>query len=326
MVTVSQPEFNGREGIDAGLIDERFNIAESYQTDVDRQLRVFGQEDLPDWQRGSTEVMTTLLTAANEGFSAGRTLGLVAQTQAFKDHHPFFDQVRGVHTPGATLQESLSYYQSARDQMRESIRAYRGVEADVSDLTIGEIMSKGWSPEEAEDVLIGEAVLRSMPGVADQINQILGFQGHEVQVTNDNLIDLILDGETSRTPFDMQALINDSIRAQAFQHQGVTLSPLLASSLGPDQEFETLDPNSFGQIAQETAQNIFRFGLELQAEREGLSRDDLIRAMVDGDQAAGVSEKLAKFARRRSIESRGLASTGFQDETGRLRLPSFGNL
>jgi len=73
-------------------------------------------------------------------------------------------------------------------------------------------------------------------------------------------------------------------------------------------------------VAHETATNIFRFGHELQAEREGLNRDDLIRAMVNGDQSAFVSEKLAKFARRRSIEAQGLGSIGFQDDRGRLRL------
>ena len=325
-ITVGFAEFNNREGIDVGLIDERFNIDESYQTDVDRQLRVFGKEDLPDWQRGSKEVMTTLLQAANEGFSPGRTLGLVAETDAFKSQHPFFSAVRGIHTPGASLAESLAYYQDARDQMRESTRALRGIEADVTDETIGQIMSEGWDPEEYEDALTGEAVMRQMTGMTDQINNLLKFQGSDLEITDDNLLDLILDGETDRTPFGVQELINDAIRAQAFSGQGVELSPALASALGSGEAFETLDPNQVGQIAQETATNIFRFGQELHAEREGLTRDDLIRAMVDGDMSAQVSAKLSKFARRRQIEAQGLTASSQQTAQGRLRILSASGL
>ncbi len=325
-VTISESEFNAREGIDVGLIDERFNIEESYQQDVDRQLRVFGKEDLPDWQRNDKEVMTTLLQSANEGFSAGRTLGLVAETDAFKTHHPFFSQVRGVHTPGASLTESLDWYQTARDQVRESSRAYRGIEADVSDNTIGQILADGWDPEEVEDVFIGEAVVRQMPGTAEQINNLLKFQGSDLVIDDNNLLDLILDGETDRTPFATQELINDAIRAQAFSGQGVILSPALAEALGTGESFETLDANKVGQIAQETAQNIFRNRLELDAEREGLSRDDLIKAMVDGDESGAVAEKLMKFNRRRNVEQSGFATSAQQTEKGRLRILSTSGL
>jgi len=319
-LTVGEAEFGGREGIDVGLIGERFGFNESYTATITRDLRVFGKEDLPAWQRNSPEVMVQLMIAANEGFSPGRTLGMIVELPAFKTQHPNFAAVRGIHTPGASLEEAFDFYIEARDEVRDSIRQYRGIEADVTDLTISEIMAAGWDPEEVEDILIGEAVLRQMPGMADQINAILEFQGETLRVTNDNLIDLILEGDTDRTPFEAQELINDAIRAQSFAQQGVELSAEFAASLGTGEAFETLDPNEFGKIAQSAAENIFRFGLELQAEREGLSRDDLIRAMVQGDQAAGVTEKLQKFARRRQIEASGFGVSAQQTGEGRLRL------
>ncbi len=325
-ITVSEQDFNAREGIDAGLVDERFGLNESYTQTVTRDLRVFGKEDLPAWQRNDPEVMTTLMLAAREGFSPGRTLGLVAETDAFKGQHPNFSQVRGIHTPGASITEAFNFYVESRNQIRDSVRAFRGTEADVTDITISEIMAEGWDPEEVEDILIGEAVLRQMEGVSEQINNILSFQGSDLQITDDNLLDLILDGETERTPFAVQELINDAIRAQSFQAQGINISPALAEALGTGEAFETLDPNQFGQIAQEVATNIFRFGIELQAEREGLTRDDLIRAAVDGTASAQVNATLAKFARRRQIEAQGFTVSSQQTGQGRLRLLSTSGL
>jgi len=324
-VTTSPAEFNAREGVDAGLIDERFGITESYQATIDRELRVFGQEDVPAWQRNSTEVMTILSQAAAEGFSAGRTFRLVSQTQAFQTQHPNFNQVAAVHTPGAADLDAFQFYVEARDQIRESLRTYRG-EQSATDTTISEIMAAGWDPEEAEDVLQAEAVVRAMPGAADRLNEILEHQGRDLQVTEDNLLDLILDGETERTPFQVQELINDAIRSQSFANQGIELSPTLAAALGTGEAFETLDPNTARESAIEVATNIFRFGAELEAEREGLGRDDLIRAMVDGDMDAAVQERLLKFQRRRSIEGQGQATSAFVNQRGGLQIGSLQNL
>ena len=324
-LTMSENAFAGREGMDVGLIDERFGIDESYTATITRDLRVFAKEDLPAWQRNSPEVMTILMNAANEGFSEGCTLGLVAETDAFNVQFPQFAQVRGIHTPGASLTEAFDFYVEARDQIRDSIRAFRGIEADVSDVAIGGIMALGWDPPEIEEVLRGEAVFRQMPGATDQINNILKFQGSDQTITDENFLDFILEGETDRTPMDLQEMINDAIRAQSFAAQGIDLSPALAEALGTGEAFETIDANAFGQIAQETAENIFRFRLELDAEREGITRDDLIRAAVNGTASAKVNQTLAKFARRRNIEKTGFATSAQQTGQGRLRiLPTSG--
>lgn len=326
-VTLTETEFANRDGLDVGLVDERLGITESYQATTDRQLRMFGQEDLPAWQRNDPQTMLTLMTAANEGWSEGRTLNAVVKLEAFQVAHPKFNEVTGRHLPGgATTAEKLAWYTEARDQLRNSVRTYRGAEADVSNETIADILARGWDPEEAEDLLIGEAVVRQMTGTADQLNAILAFQGYDIQVTEDNLLDLILEGETDRTPFAMQELINDAIRAQAFQTQGVNLSPELASALGTGESFETMDPDQARQLAQQVATNVFRYGLELQAEREGLTRDDLITAMVNGTNETAVLEKLAKFSRRRQISAQGLGTPAYVGQEGRLIAPSFSGL
>ena len=326
-VTLTETEFGNRDGLDVGLVDERFGITESYQATTDRQLRMFGQEDLPAWQRNDPQTMLTLMTAANEGWSEGRALNAVVKLAAFQTAHPKFNEVAGRHLPGgASTAEKLTWYSEARDQMRNSVRTYRGAEADVSDETIADILARGWDPEEAEDLLIGEATVRQMTGAADQINAILAFQGSTVTVTEDNLLDLILEGETERTPFAMQELINDAIRAQAFQTQGVNLSPELAAALGTGESFETLDPDQARTLASQVATNVFRYGLELQAEREGLSRDELITAMTNGTNETAVMEKLAKFSRRRQISAQGLGTPAYVGAGGRLIAPSFTGL
>ena len=319
-ISLSDTQFAARTGLDIGLIDERFGITETVQETMDRQLRIFGQEGLPQWQLDSPEVMLILMTGANEDWSEDRTLEAVSHTGAFRDQFPLFDTIRNLHTPGAGIAEAFDFYVNARDQIRQSITTYRGVGGAIDNLTIAGILGKGFDAEEAEDILIGEAMLRNMPFATDQINALLEFSGSRQRVSDDNLLDLILRGETERTPFELQELINDAIRAAAFQQQGIDLSPALAWELGTGESFENLNPTTLAEVAHETATNIFRFGHELQAEREGLNRDDLIRAMVNGDQSAFVSEKLAKFARRRSIEAQGLGSIGFQDDRGRLRL------
>ena len=71
---------------------------------------------------------------------------------------------------------------------------------------------------------------------------------------------------------------------------------------------------------------MFRYGLELQAEREGLSRDELITAMTNGSNETGVMEKLAKFSRRRQISAQGLGTPAYVGAGGRLIAPSFTGL
>lgn len=319
VITVTEQQFNNREGLDVGLVDERFGITESVQGTFDRQLRTFAKEDIPGWQRRSKEVMTILLTGANEGWSAGRIYNEVSRTDAFTRQFPGFEEVRK-NLGNTTIQETLTWYTAARDQVKQSLNDWRG-ESTVSNQKIGQLLAKGWDPDELDRVLKAEARLRAMPGAADQINALLEFQGRTERVNNNNLIRYILGETDESTPPELLEVVNDALRSQAFANQGIDLSPALAAALGTGESFDTLDIGTLTQVATETAQNIFRFGLELEAEREGLTRDQLIVAAVNGDNAAGVFEKLAKFARRRQIEAGGMtASSSYQDNAGQLRL------
>ena len=324
MLTVKWSEFVNREGLDVGLIDERFGIRETPQQTVRRQLEVFGQEDLPAWQTASKEVMTILLQASLEGWSPGRTFGLVSQTQAFAQEFPHFSEVQGL-LGGTTGQAAFDYYIKSRDQIRDSIQAWRGPASAATNEYIGQLMSTGWDSTEVESVLKGEAALRQLPGAVDELNSLLQFHQINKTVGPETVLDLILGG--TQTPSELREVINDALRSQAFTNQGVELSPSLAAALGRGESFDILSPESLTQIASETATNIFRFGLEIQAEREGITRDDIITAMVNGDNSAGVMEKLNKFARRRSIEAGGSsAGTSYQDQAGQLRILSLNSL
>jgi len=295
-------------------------VKEDPQGTVDRQLRTFGLEDLPAWQKGSKKVMTILLTAANEGWSVGRTFTEISGTNAFQKQFPHFSEVQSL-LGGVSGLDAFRWYTEARDQIRTSIRAWRGTDTTTDGEMIGALMAKGWDPAEVDRVLQGEARLREIPGAVDQINQLLAYQGNSLQITQANMLDFILGDVSGDTPKDVLETINDALRSAAFQGQGIELSPALASALGPGESYQILNPDQLNQIASETATNIFRFGLELQAQREGLTRDELITAMVNGTNAAGVSEKLAKFARRRQVESGGIAAgTAYQDQQGQVRL------
>lgn len=326
-ITLTQAEFNNRAGLDVGLIDERFGVDETLQESIDRELRIFGKEDLPPWLASSPEAMTIVLQGSIEGWSEGRVLQELSGTAAFRQAFPEFDAFRSQY-PNQTITQALTNYTAAREQIRESLRTWRGPDADLSDQFIGGVLAQGWDPDQVENLLIGEATIRSLgAGAVDAINQILEYQGVDAIVTPENLLDFVLPGETQRTPFQLQELINDAIRSQAFATQGIMLSAELASALGPDTEFSTLDPNVAGQIAQETARQIFMNSQELAAEREGLTREDLIRALVDGDQSAAVTEKLAKFARRRQFEAGGFTGgQAFLGERQQLRIAGFTGL
>ena len=325
---ITQAQFNNRQGLDVGSIDERLGVAETPQATIDRDLRIFGKEDLPGWMRNSPEAMTVALQGSLEGWSEGRTYGELAKTTAFTTAFPNFAAFRDLQ-PGQTVLDALGSYVKSRDQIRDSMRVWRGPQADISDTTIGRLLASGWDPDQAEQVLIGEAKIRALgPGALDRINEIVAFHNPGAPaLTMANLLDYVMPGETAQTPMAVQTLINDALRAQMLRTEGVLLSPELAARLGSDDETSTLDTEGFRQVAADVAGNILRFGQELSAQREGISKDDLVVALTGGDGLAEVTTKLAKFARRRQVEAQGFESRqAFVGQGGNLQLAGFGSL
>ena len=80
-------------------------------------------------------------------------------------------------------------------------------------------------------------------------------------------------------------------------------------------------PASLSAKANAVARNVLRFGLELDAGKFGLSREDVLSAAFDDERSAAVDELLEKFGRERAAAAQGTGGgQSFVDGEGRLRV------
>ena len=312
--TMGQRAFDNRDGLNMGFADEIYGATESLGSIIERGVREAGWEDIPGWMRNDPATLAVLFQGVNEGWSEGRILNTMRQTEGFKQRFPWIDTIEE-QIGGGNLQDVIDVGVQAEQDIRQAIRRYRGPDADTSNEYIAQVIEQGWTPGEAAEVLEGEFRLRTQPEALNNLNEILAFKGIE-PVGEDVFLELV----TGRAAPDVVETVNDALRSAALEAEGIDLAPSLADALGDGQSLDLLDSATLAPGAQEAARNIFRVGLEVDAEKFGIDRRSIISAAFGEGPTQEVNARLAQFARERQAAAAGLGGfSTFQDQRGRLR-------
>ena len=303
-----------------GLVDEILGSRESLQSRVERDIHALGVESLPEWIRNSQKAVTLMAVGAKEGWSANETWAQLAKTSAFKQRFgKSFGSIAeqmGVDDPLTVVNEILQQEAS----IRASIREYRGPGAEDSTGYLQRLLGRGWSAGEVDSLLSAEKRLREAPGALRNLNQILRFQGGR-ELRAADLTRLM----TGNAPAEVSELVSDALRRAALSAEGIKISARFASALGSGEGSDL--GTDFAAGAQSAARAILDFGLELDAGKYGLKRNDIIRAAFGEGATEDVKAALEKFSRERSQAAQGLGGRGgYVGAEGELRVQGLGGL
>lgn len=334
---VSQAQFDSRQKVLAGSIDEQSGATESVGSQIERQMRSFGLESLPDWARADPQATLILSQGALEGWSAGRTLRTLSQqSRGFKERFPYWDAV--MKRSGGDEIAAQARASQLEQGFRSIIRRTRGPNADVSPQVLEQYIRSGWEPNQALPVLEFEQSLRRNPEALQNFNEILvaqglapvdekGFAAFSIAGPRDDLADVL--GQPPAQVFDA---INDALFLTELEEAG--FGGLDVDFVRQLKDFTggVVDEDDVAGFAQEAALQALRFRRELEQGRFDITTEELIAAAAGepsptGRSAAEVGSVLARFIRERQAAAGGFEGAGgFLDERGRLRIPGFESL
>lgn len=321
-LTLTQTQVDDRGGLSWGSIDEQLGNKESLQAQVDRGIREAGMEDIPEWQRASTDVMTIIMSAAREGWSAGRTMKEIAGTEAFATRYPGFEAWRKIMGDQGTLSDAISSYVVQEDRFKTMLRRFRGPNTDISAEYVGQLIATGWTDQEVGEVLDFEQRMVGNPDALVNLNEILSYHGMDT-------VDAVGLLELSRGQGSPEVLevLNDALRATELERQGIEVSAETASALGQGSSMGLSSQADLTAQAQAVAMDIFANKRELDLGKFGLTESDILMAAFNGEASASVASRLGQLARERAAAAEGFEGlASFQSEGGRLQTVGIGNL
>lgn len=320
--TMTQREFDNGGYLNYGLIDEQLGTTETIQSQMERGMREFGLEDIPQWMRDDREAMFIAMSGAREGWSSGRIALELSRTAGFRSRYSAYDAIARS-TGSDSVLENVAEYERVEGEIRTALRAYRGPDTDTSFDYIGRLMRTGWSSSEVATTLEADRRLRNDPSALDALNNLLIFHGGEA-LGHDQVLDL-MRGAAAPETFGM---VNDALRQAALSAEGIQVSEAFAASLGSDEEMGLLSEESVTSAAQNAARNILRFRLELAAGKFGITHEDIIGvAFGEGEASGEIVSRLEQFAREQAAAAQGFGGIeAYTDAQGRLRLPSLSGL
>ena len=295
-------------------------------------MRSLGLESPPTWLVSDQIALIKFITGVNEGWSAERINVVLSGTDAFKARFIGIDVV--MDQLGTTsLVTGIAEFTSREAQIRAAVLASRGPGADVSQQYITSLIASGWQPAEIEELLNLEKRVRNNPEAMDNINEILTFQGFDL-LNPDDFVQFLQDQDAlsldpSFTPSDIFESINDALRFQALITEGIEIDLGFATALGTGVSEGIASPDQFSRQAQLAAGFIAANQAELNFEKLGLTREDIIAASFGeapegGRPVSEVNQILEQFARERSRAARGFSGgQSFIDASGRLRTQGF---
>jgi len=175
--------------------------------------------------------------------------------------------------------------------------------------------------------------VKENPAALDNINQILNFQGID-SLNPDDFVSFLQDQDAlsldpSHTPSDIFEGVNDALRFQALLTEGIEVDLGFASALGTGTSEAIASEGQFSRQAQLAAGFIASNQAELNFEKLGLTREDIIAASFNeapegGRPVSEVNSILEQFARERSKAAQGFSGgQSFIDASGRLRVQGF---
>ncbi len=333
--TMTQQQYDASDILDVGSVDEILGSTESRQAQAERDMRAAGLEAPPPWMLNDRQAMLTFITGVNEGWSTDRTWKSLSTLSSFTQRFPGLDTVM-TQVGTVSLTAGIGEFLARENQIRTALTASRGPATDISQQYVTSLIASGWQAAEIEELLQVESRVRGNPGAIDNINEILEFQKLP-PITADDFVEFLrgqdaLTLDPSHTPSAVFEGINDALRFQALLTEGIEITPELATELGTGVSTEIEKVEAFSGQAQLAAGYIARNAKELNFEKLGLTRADIVSASFgespeDGKTVAEVNSILEKFARERSKAAEGFSgSQSFTDQSGRLRIQGFADL
>ena len=218
--------------------------------------------------------------------------------------------------------------------IRSALLSNRGPDTDVSQETVSSLIGSGWQAAEVEELLVLERQVRENPEALQNINDILAYQGLGIEFTPDDFVDFLREQNQATVdpayqPTEIFEAVNDALRFQALLTEGIEVDFDFATELGEGTSTAIADPTAFSQQAQLAAGYIARNQRELDLDKMGLTRDDIVAAMFNDADAAGrpiseITGILEQFARERSKAAQGYTRVqSFIDQRGRPIIQGF---
>ncbi len=330
VTTQTQTQFDNSEALTVGSVDEILGATGSLQAQFERDMRAAGLENPPAWMQADKKAMATFITAANERWSAERTWGTMSTLDSFKDRFAGLDLV--MQQLGSTsFIDGITEYTGREAEIRSFLIGTRGPGTDTSPDYVKNLVGSGWQPAEVGELLSLEKRVKANPGALDNINQILDFQGQQT-LAPDDFVSFLRDQDlvaTGGVPSDMFEGINDALRFQALLTEGLEVDLDFATALGTGTSDAIASEESFSRQAQLAAGFIAANSAELDFDKLGLSREDIISATFGeanegGKTVSEVNSILEQFSRERSKAAQGFAgSQSFIGSDGRLQTQGF---
>lgn len=291
-----------------GTVDE-LPADESLVSQLNREIALAGLEDVAQWMRNDPQAMVAFSSSVREGWSPGRTWQSLSTTQGFRDRYAGFQTLQGQH-PNLSIQQLVAEHSRVENDLRASLRRFRGPNTDLSNEYVGSLVASGWDPSEASQLLSGERILRDSPEAFTQFQELVPG------ATEDDFLDLVQNPEN--LPTEIFEAVNQAVAAAELQAAGVDVTRVLAEELDVPED-QVLAEGAFTQQAIDIAQELrlaLPAGME---ERFGFNADDFTRALFNREEA-GVT-LLEQLGRERREAAGGLGGAVSNiDQRGNLRV------
>jgi hypothetical protein len=312
-----QGGFDGAGYVNAGMVDEVVGADQSFQAMIEVSLRAAGLEDLPAWIKDDPRAMQLVAEATVDDWSSGRLWVALSDTDGFKTRFSAMDRYLQA---GMTVEQAVNEYVSDEQAIRSVVRRYLPPGTEVTTDYLGQVLARGWTPNQANMVLGAVETLKRRPEALAQANMILLASGLE-PIDETGLLNVITGG----APDAVVEAFNTAAAGQALVAAGVgdLDTNLLLAVVNDTSTLRTAE--DYKRLAQDLAVGLIRNQRELNVEQMGLTRDDLIAAAFGESNPGGKTlgetiNLMARLERERQVAAQGDPGiTGFVDDRDRLR-------
>ena len=318
-IMMSQEQFNNSGWFEVGLIDEQVGNTLSIPNQIQQAVREARFEDIPGWIRTDAEAMRVVTIGALEGWSSGRILRMLQDTDAFKQRFSAYQAVKsgwGLES----VEDVIGVYLQQEEQIIASLKHWRGFSGtDLSAEYVAHIMKTGWSAGEVDEVLRAENLFASNPQILENLNAVLRANGLRA-LSGPDLVDVI----RGNAPGQVYEALNDTMRLQAMREAGLEVSPEFAATFGEGIAEQVASAEQRGQYslaARQAALDLIQNWREVDLGKLGVNREEIIQAAFGEGFVAETEARLLKFQRERQAAAEGWgAYPAYQTGEGQLAL------
>lgn len=325
--TFNQAQFDRRDFVEVGSVDQIVGSTESLGSQIQREVRNLGFEDLPAWLNNSPEAKALIAQATAQEWSTGRLWTELAKTSAFTAR--FGRVIEKYSQGGIPIGTAVEQIVADETAMRDRLRQFQRPNDTFTNAQIHSLMLRGWTADSAGQVLGQMQILESNPEALAQANRVMAAAGLPALSPVD-----FLNGINGFGPPRVVKALNAAAAGVALREAGLKVTDETIDTILDvvDTADRLLTVDSFQQVAQELTFNVMRFGNELDFKKLGVDREDLVAAAFGESSPTGknvgeVLNLLARFERDRRAAGEGFDdASAFQDKRGRLIIQGLAGL